>query len=113
MLFLAPRGNDLAQDTLAQVLRARPPSQTNHDAVAPTGEIVFQDRCYVTLLYAAFDTHPDYAAGDAPRTILHWRLAGTTESARLVDWFCANHPAQALQIERDLRIKMRGEGWRV
>jgi hypothetical protein len=31
----------------------------------------------------------------------------------LVDWFRANRPVQALQIERDLRLKMRKQGWRV
>jgi hypothetical protein len=92
LLFLAPRGNELAQETLAQVLRTRP----DHDA---TG---FQDRCYVALLYAAFDAHPDYGAGSAPKAILRWWLAGVAaaESARLVDWFCANHPMQARQIEK-------------
>jgi hypothetical protein len=35
------------------------------------------------------------------------------ESARLVDWFCANHPMQARQIERDVRNKMQKQGWRV
>jgi hypothetical protein len=119
MLFLAPRGHELAQDTLAQVLRPRPPSQLspqmNRDAVTPTGEIIFQDRRYITLLYAAFAAHPDYDAARVPRTILRWRLAGTAaaESGRLVDWFCANHPSRALQIERDLKIRMRKQGWRV
>jgi hypothetical protein len=115
MLFLAPRGNELAQDTLAQILRPRPSSPMNHDDTIPTGEIIFQDRRYITLLYAAFAAHPDHAAGNAPKTILRWRLAGAaaTESARLVDWFCANHPAQALRIARDLRLKMRKQGWRV
>jgi hypothetical protein len=96
--------------TLASVLRARP----DHDAT-PVNERVLQDRRHVTLLYAAFDAHPDYDAKAVPRTILRWRLAGiaTTESARLVDWFCANHPAQALEIERDVRNKMREQGWRV
>jgi hypothetical protein len=31
----------------------------------------------------------------------------------LVDWFCANHPTRARQIERDLRLKMCKQGWRV
>jgi hypothetical protein len=112
MLLLAPRGNELAQHTLAQVLRPRP---AHDDANTPVIGRVLQDRCYVTLLYAAFAAHPDYGTGAAPKTILRWRLAGTAavESARLVDWFCANHPMQALQIERDLRFKMRKQGWRV
>jgi hypothetical protein len=118
MLFLAPRGNELAQDTLAQILRARPDHDPDHD-VTPVNERILQDRLYITLLYAAFDAHPDYADARraVPRAILRWRLAGTvvatTESARLVDWFCATHPMQALRIERDLRLKMRKQGWRV
>jgi hypothetical protein len=31
----------------------------------------------------------------------------------LVDWFCANLPMRALQIERDLKLKLRKQGWRV
>jgi hypothetical protein len=87
----------------------------NHDADTPVNERILQDRCYVTLLYAAFAVHPAYGAGDVPRAILRWRLAGTAaaESARLVDWFCDNYPVQALRIERDLRIRMRKQGWRV
>jgi hypothetical protein len=109
MLFLAPLGNELAQDTLALVLRARP----DYDDT-PLNEIIFQDRRYITLLYAALDAHPDYA-GAASKTILHWRLAGTaaTESARLVDWFCAAYPMQAFWIERDLKLRIRKQGWRV
>jgi hypothetical protein len=107
MLFLAPLGNELAQGMLAQVLRPRP-----DDDATPMTEVMFQDLRYVTLLYKAFDAHPDYDAGDR-EIVRRWHRAGTAvaESARLVDWFCATHPMQALRIERDIKIKLRKQGF--
>jgi hypothetical protein len=108
--FLAPLGNDLAQEILALRLRARPA----YDAT-PVNETVFQDRRYITLLYAAFAARRDYADCDTAEIIRRWQEVGiaAVESAHLVDWFCANHPMQALRIERDLRLKMRKQGWHV
>jgi hypothetical protein len=98
MLFLAQRGNELAQAALALALRVRP----DHDD-APPSEILFLDRRFVALLYAALDAHPDHDAGNHSEKILCWHDAGieVTESARLVDWFCTTHPMQVLRIERD------------
>ena len=98
MLFLAPLGHELAQEALALALRARP-------AYGETvNETVFQGRRYITLLYAAFDAHPHYTNCDPAPIIQRWQKLGIAEveSAYLVDWFCANHPMQAHQIERDL-----------
>jgi hypothetical protein len=108
MLFLAPLGNEPAQGLLARVLSQRP-----DDDNTPLGEIIFQDRRYVTLLYAALDAHADYDAGDRD-IIWRWHLAGieVAESARLIEWFCATHPMQARRIERDLKLKLRKQGWR-
>ena len=98
MLFLAPLGHELAQEALALALRARPAYDET------VNETVFQGRRYVTLLYAAFDEHPDYADCDPAPIIQCWQEVGiaAVESAYLVDWFCANHPSRAHQIERDL-----------
>jgi hypothetical protein len=77
---------------------------------------MFLGRRYITLLYAAFAAHPDYAGGDPPlQIILRWQELGiaTVESERLVDWFCATHPMRAHRIERDVKIKLRKQGWRV
>ena len=107
MLFLAPLGHELAQEALALALRARP-------AYGETvNETVFQGRRYVTLLYAAFGEHPHYAGGGDPSQIIQcWQELGIAaiESAYLVEWFCANYPMQAHQIERDVKIKMRKQG---
>jgi hypothetical protein len=97
-------------------MRGTEPELIKHDRGKPRGSGGHaREHAPCRLLYAAFAAHPDYEARAVPRTILRWRLAGTatTETARLVDWFCANHSAQALQIERDLRLKMRKLGWRV
>jgi hypothetical protein len=100
MLILAPLGDELARETLGQVLRHRPDHCTE---VAPLAEILFHDRRYAELLFAALDAHPDHDWG----TVLRWFDADThiAKSARLIDWFCATHPMQALRIERDLKIK--------
>ena len=110
MLFLAPLGNELAQTLLAWMLKPRP----DYDAT-PLAENIFQDRRYVTLLYAAFAARRDYADCDLAQIIRRWLELGiaTIESAHLVDWFCATYPMQALQIERDLKIKLGKQGWRV
>jgi hypothetical protein len=110
MLFLAPLGDDQAQDVLAQALRDWP----DHGDT-PLAELLFQGRRYVALLYAAFAAHPDYAGGDPAQIILRWHEADTAaaESARLVDWFCTAHPMRARRIERDLKIKLRKQGWHV
>jgi hypothetical protein len=111
MLFLAQLGEDMAQDTLAQALRGWP----DHGDT-PLAECLFQGRRYVALLYAAFAVHPDHiSSGDPSQIVLGWKEAGSeaTESKQLVDWFCANHPMQALRVERDLKIKMRKQGWHV
>jgi hypothetical protein len=108
MLFLAPEGNELAQTALALALRAGPiPEDT------PPNEDLFQDRRYIALLYAALDAHPDHAGTHT--ALVHWHQAGTAaaESARLIEWFCATHPMRALRIERDIKIRMRKQGWRV
>jgi hypothetical protein len=78
-------------------------------------EIIFQDHRYITLLLEAFNTHPDYAGGDPSPVIRRWQELGiaTTESARLVDWFCVAHPMRMYRIERDLKIRMRKQGWQV
>ena len=109
MLFLAPLGNELAQGILAQVLKTWP-----DDDDTPLGESLFQDFRHVTLLYAALDTHPDYDAIDRD-IVWRWHRAGTAvaESARLIEWFRATHPMQALRVEHDLKLKMRKQGWRV
>jgi hypothetical protein len=130
MLFLAPLGNELAQDVLAAALRARPASQMKYDPT-PLPERRFQNRRYITLLYAAFAAHPDYANCDPASIIRRWQeldiaeiaaiglhFAGfkseaAVESAYLVDWFCATHPTRARRIERDVKIKMRKQGWHV
>jgi hypothetical protein len=31
----------------------------------------------------------------------------------LIEWFCATHPIRVRRIERDLKIKLRKQGWRV
>jgi hypothetical protein len=107
MLFLAPLGHELAQEALALALSPRP-------AYGETvNETVFQGRRYVTLLYAAFGEHPHYAGGGDPSQIIQcWQELGIAaiESAYLVEWFCANYPMQAHQIERDVKIKMRKQG---
>ena len=112
MRILSPLGNDLAQETLSLMLRARP----EYDET-PLGELKFLGRRYITLLYEAFATHPDYAGGDPSHIILRWWQAGKSiavaESERLVDWFCATHPMRARRIERDVKIKLRKQGWRV
>ena len=104
MLFLAPLGHELAQEALALALRPRPAYDET------VNETVFQGRRYVTLLYAAFDEHPDYADCDPAPIIRRWLELGIAaiESAYLIDWFCANHPSRAHQIERDL-TKFCGE----
>jgi hypothetical protein len=81
----------------------------------PLNEILFKDRRYVTLLFEALDTHPAYAGGNHTKVILRWKEAGiaVTESAHLVDWFCTTHPMRARRIERNLKLKMRKQGWRV
>jgi hypothetical protein len=108
VLFLAPLGDELARETLGQGLRNRPDHCTD---VAPLAEILFHDRRYAELLFAALDVHPNHDWG----TVLRWWDAGTdiAESARLIDWFCATHPMQALRVERDLKTKMRKQGWRI
>jgi hypothetical protein len=108
VLFLAPLGDELAREMLGQGLRHRPDHCTE---VAPLAEILFHDRRYAELLFAALDAHPDYNWG----TVLRWWFADTAiaESARLIKWFCATHPTRLLQIERDLKIRMRKQGWRV
>jgi hypothetical protein len=109
MLFLAPLGHELAQEALALALRARPAYDET------VNETVFQGRRYVTLLYGAFDEHPHYADCDPAPIIQSWQKVGIAaiESAYLVDWFCANHPSRAQQIERGLKLKLRKQGWRV
>jgi hypothetical protein len=110
MLFLAPLGHELAQEALALALRARPAYDET-----PVNETVFQGRRYITLLYAAFDAHPHNADCDPAPIIQRWQELGiaAVESAYLVDWFCANHPSRAHQIERDLKIKLGKQGWHV
>ena len=110
MLFLAPLGNELAQTLLAWMLKPRP----DYDAT-PLAENIFQDRRYVTLLYAAFAACRDYADCDLAQIIRRWLELGiaTIESAHLVDWFCTTHPMRVLRIERDLKIKLGKQGWRV
>jgi hypothetical protein len=114
LLFLAPLGNDLAQEVLGFALRARTPSEMIHDDT-PLQERLFQDRRYVTLFYAAFATHPNYTDCESAPIIRRWQELGIAaiESAYLVDWFCATHPMRARRIERDLKIKMRKQGWHV
>ena len=109
MLFLAPLGNELAQTLLSRVLSQRP-----DDYNTPTGDLIFQDRRYVTLLYAALDAHPDYDASDQD-IVWRWYKDGVevAESTRLIDWFCTSHPMQAYRIECDLKIKLRKQGWHV
>jgi hypothetical protein len=109
MLYLAPQ-DDQAQDALAQALRGWP----DHGDT-PLAECLFQGRRYVALLYAALNTHPDHAGGDPPEIIQRWQELGATEaeSARLVDWYCTTNPMQVLRIERDLKIKLRKQGWHV
>jgi hypothetical protein len=115
VLFLAPLGNELARELLGLALRARTLSQMEYDPT-PLPEILFQDRRYITLLYAAFATHPRYAHCDDPAPLIRrWQELGIAdvESAYLVDWFCTTHPMQVLRIERDLKLKMGKQGWRV
>jgi hypothetical protein len=118
MLLLAPLGNDLAQELLGFALRPRTPSQMkmqiNRDPT-PRQERLFQDRRYLTLLYEALNAHPGYADCEPTPLILRWQELGIAivESAYLVDWFVATHPMRALRIERDVKIKMRKQGWRV
>jgi hypothetical protein len=109
MLFLAPLRNELAECLLAQILRPRP----DYDPT-PTSEITFQDSRYIALLYTALDAHPDYDASDR-EIVWRWYKAGVevAESARLVDWFRANHPMQAYRIECDVKLKLRKQGRRV
>ena len=110
VLFLAPLGNELAQTLLAWMLKP----WLDYDAT-PLAENIFQDRRYVTLLYAAFAARPDYAHCDPAPIIRRWQELGIAaiESAYLVDWFCTIHPMQVLRIERDLKIKLGKQGWRV
>jgi hypothetical protein len=55
--------------------------------------------------------HPDYAGN--PKIISNWQQAGIaeSESARLVDWYCAVYPFRVQRIERDLKFKLRKQGW--
>jgi hypothetical protein len=110
MLFLAPLGNELAQTLLAWMLKP----WLDYDATPLAGNI-FQDRRYVTLLYAAFAARRDYAHCDLAHIIRRWLELdiAAIESAHLVEWFCTTHPMQALRIERDLKIKLGKQGWRV
>jgi hypothetical protein len=106
-LLLAPLGNELAQDLLGTVLRDEPEPDSLRQA-----EMMFQDRRYITLLYAALDAHPDHArAWDEAHDYDMYAVRAV--SARLVDWFCTNHPMQVLRIERDLKIKLGKQGWHV
>jgi hypothetical protein len=108
VLFLAPLGDEEAQELFGMGLRNRP--DHNSDS-APLAEILFEDRRYAALLFAALDAHPDHNWG----TVVGWFFTHTeiAESARLVDWFCATHPMRMYRIERDLKTKMREQGWRV
>ena len=110
MLFLAPLGNELAQTLLAWMLKP----WLDYDATPLAGNI-FQDRRYVTLLYAAFAARRDYAHCDLAHIIWRWLELdiAAIESAHLVEWFCTTHPMQALRIERDLKIKLGKQGWHV
>ena len=112
MRFLAPLGDDLAQGVLGLTLRT--PSQMNYDDTQ-LPEILFQDRRYSTLLYEAFAAHRSYRHCDPAPIIRRWQGLGIAEveSAYLVDWFCTIHPMQVLRIERDLKIKLGKQGWRV
>jgi hypothetical protein len=110
MLFLAPLGNELAQTLLAWMLKP----WLDYDAT-PLAENIFQDRRYVTLLYAAFAAHRDYTDCDLAQIIRRWLELGIAaiESAHLVEWFCATRSMQVLRIERDLKIKLGKQGWHV
>jgi hypothetical protein len=102
-----PLGHELAQDLLGTILR-----DGQEPDSAPEAEILFQDRRYITLLYAALDAHPNHArAWDEAYD--HDMYEVCAVSARLVDWFCTNHPMQVLRIERDLKIKLSKQGWHV
>jgi hypothetical protein len=109
-VFLAQRGDEAGQCTLALILGRFPAADIS------LAENLFVARRFSALLCAAVDTHPDYAQ-------LQYRWDKLTEWARaepkspepdmLIEWFCKNHPMQMYSIERDLRSKLRKQGWRL
>ena len=91
MLLLAPLGDWFAQVQLAYSLREPEPPRPPD---VPWEAVIFDNRRFITVLFAALAAHPDYAAADHSQTIRGWSAADTApaESKRLVDWYCATHP---------------------